>query len=634
MCGIAGMLDRRRDRSAEALEGIARTMADTMVHRGPDDSGAWAAPDQGVALGFRRLAIQDLGKDGAQPMASPSGRFQIVFNGEIYNFLELRRELDEIGGRNWLGRSDTEVMLAAFEEWGVEAALDRFDGMFALALWDNRARTLTLARDRMGEKPLYFGWAGGVFVFASELKAIAAHPDFTPEIDPRAVAGFMRYSYVPTPVSIYRGIEKLPPGGVVVVPATEGADIARTRYWNPVTEAETVAPFEGDEAAASRELERLLTRSVSRRMLADVPLGAFLSGGIDSATIVSLMSAVSDRAPRTFTIGFKDRRFDEAPMARAVAGHLGTDHAEVYVDPGDSLAMVERMPRVYDEPFADISQLPTLLLCHLTREQVTTALTGDGGDELFGGYPRYGKAVAQWRDDRPLSAGMLNIVPFGALNLISTGFGRPGRLGDKLWRKMVDRTKPSIELLYEGYMSRWRVVDRPAADPDVGYFVEGTRRPDVDDDFLRLMIADAMTYLPDDLLVKVDRAAMAASLETRAPLLNHDIARFAWSLPTRYKLRDGVGKRVLRSVLDRHVPTALTDRPKRGFEPPLADWLRGPLRDWAQSLLSSDRLAADGLLDPEPIRAAWEEHLKGQRNWHFELWNVLMLQSWREHWKV
>lgn len=628
------MMDRRRERSAETLEGIARSMADTMRHRGPDDSGVWAAPESGVALSFRRLAIQDLSKDGAQPMASHSGRYMLVYNGEVYNFLELRRELDEISGRNWRGRSDTEVMLAAFEEWGVDGALGRFDGMFAIALWDNQARTLNLIRDRMGEKPLYFGWAGDTFVFASELKAIAAHPDFEARIDPRAVAGLMRYSYIPAPVSIYQGVEKLPPGGIVTVPVASDGKLSRRRYWDPVTECESVEPFEGDEAAASRELERLMSRSISRRMLADVPLGAFLSGGIDSATVVSLMRATSDRPPRTFTIGFRDPRFDEAPMARDVARHLGTDHAEVYVDPADSLAMVERMPLVYDEPFADISQLPTLLLCHLTREHVTTALTGDGGDELFAGYPRYGKAVSQWRDDRPMSRGMMSAVPFGALNLISSGFGRPGRLGDKIWRKMVDRTKPSIELLYEGYMSRWRVVDRPAADPDVGYFVEGTRRPDVDDDFLRLMIADAATYLPDDLLVKVDRASMAASLETRAPLLNHDIVRFAWSLPTRYKLRDGKAKRVLRSVLDRHVPTALTDRPKRGFEPPLADWLRGPLRDWAQALLSSDRLLADDLLDPEPIRAAWEEHLKGQRNWHFELWNVLMLQSWRETWKV
>ena len=631
MCGIAGTVDTTRGRGAAALADIAEAMADTMQHRGPDDSGVWTAEQVGVALSFRRLAIQDLSADGAQPMRSQDDRFAIVFNGEIYNFLELRRELE--AGRTWRGHSDTEVMLAAFDAWGIDGALDRFDGMFAFALYDAKARTLTLARDRMGEKPLYFGWAGKSFVFGSELKAIAAHPDFTPEIDPRAVDAMMRYSYIPAPVSIYRGIEKLPPGGTLTL-ALDSGETTRGQYWDPVSEAENAPAFEGDEAAAARELERLLMRSVSRRMVADVPLGAFLSGGIDSATVVSLMQSVAAKPVRSFTIGFSDPRYDEAPQARAIAQHLGTDHTEVTVSPADSLAMVERMPFVYDEPFADVSQLPTLLLSHLARQQVTTALTGDGGDELFGGYPRYRKAVEQWERDRPFSRGLLNLIPFGPLNVISSGFGKPGRFGDKLYRKLSDRSKPSIELLYEGYMSRWRVFERPAADPAVGYFVEGTRRPHSDDDLLRLMFCDAVTYLPDDLLVKVDRASMAASLETRAPLLNHDIVRFAWGLPSRFKIRDGKGKQVLRAVLDRHVPRSLMDRPKQGFEPPLADWLRGPLRDWAQSLIASDRLEDGGFLDPEPIRAVWEEHLKGQRNWHFELWNVLMLQSWREAWKL
>lgn len=632
MCGIAGFLDIEKSRGRAELTRLAAAMADSMLHRGPDDDGAWADPDAGIALGFRRLAIQDLSADGAQPMTSADRRFTIVFNGEIYNFLELRRELDERGGQNWRGRSDTEVMLAAFAAWGTEGALTRFDGMFAFALWDAKERTLTLARDRMGEKPLYFGWAGKNLVFGSELKAIAAHPDFKKRIDPQAVAALMRYSYIPAPASIYQGIEKLPPGAMVEI--ANGGTVCRGHYWDPVSEAENAATFEGDETSAVRELERLMLRSVSRRMLADVPLGAFLSGGIDSATVVALMQQTATQPVRTFTIGFTDKRFDEAPMAKAVARHLGTDHSEVYVDPNDSLRAVERMPFVYDEPFADVSQLPTLLLSHLTREHVTTALTGDGGDELFGGYPRYRKAVAQWRDDRPMSRSLMNVIPFGPLNLISSGFGKPGRFGDKLWRKLSDRTKPSLELLYEGYMSRWRVYDRPTPDPELGYFVEGTRRPNLDDDLMRLMFCDAVSYLPDDLLVKVDRASMAASLETRAPLLNHDIVRFAWGLPSRFKIAGGTGKKVLRGVLERHVPKSLYDRPKRGFEPPLADWLRGPLRDWAQSLIASDRLEADGILDPEPIRAIWEEHLKGQRNWHFELWNVLMLQSWREAWRV
>ncbi|MEQ8444044.1 MAG: asparagine synthase (glutamine-hydrolyzing) [Alphaproteobacteria bacterium] len=633
MCGIAGFIDGSKARDDAGLTRIVTAMADSMMHRGPDDDGAWTDAAAGAALGFRRLAIQDLSADGAQPMASHDGRYTIVYNGEVYNFLELRRALDQEADIPWRGRSDTEVMLAAFQTWGLEKALDAFDGMFAFALWDSKERTLTLARDRMGEKPLYFGWAGKCFVFASELKAIATHPDFEKRLDARAVAGLVRYAYIPGPASIYQGIEKLPPGGMVRLNAETG-ELQRGSYWNAVEEAEKAAPFEGEDESASRELERLIMRSVTRRMLADVPLGAFLSGGIDSATIVAIMQKTTSRPVRTFTIGFTEPRYDEAPHAKAVADHLGTDHTELYVKSQDTLGMLSRMPQVYDEPFADPSQLPTLLLSHLTREHVTTALTGDGGDELFGGYPRYRKAMAQWRNDPPMSKSFLNFVPFGPLNLVSSGLGKPGRFGDKLWRRMSDRTKPSIELLYEGYMSRWRIVDQPIAAPGYGYFVEGTRRPDVDDDLLRLSVADSMTYLPDDLLVKVDRASMAASLETRAPLLNHDIVRFAWGLPAHMKLRDGEGKWVLKSVLARHVPRSITERPKQGFEPPLRDWLRGPLRDWAQALLSSDRLADGGFLDPEPIRAVWEEHLKGQRNWHLELWNILMLQSWREAWKV
>lgn len=632
MCGITGFVDLAAGRTDAQLSGLVTAMCDTLEHRGPDDFRFWTEAQSGVALGFRRLAIQDLTLDGAQPMASETGRYTIVFNGEIYNFLELRRSLDEVGATNWRGRSDTEVLLAAITHWGINDALDRFDGMFAIALWDREDKRLSLIRDRMGEKPLYFGWAGKSFVFGSELKAIAAHEDFSPNIDRRAVAGLLRYGYVPAPVSIYQGIEKLAPGERLDLNGTTG-EISRSRYWDPIYEIETATPFEGTEQEASKALESLMMRSVSRRMLADVPLGAFLSGGIDSSAIVALMVRASERPVKTYTVGFTDRRFDESPHAKAVAGHLGTDHTEVIVDPNETLALIERLPFVYDEPFADVSQLPTLLLSILTRQHVTTALTGDGGDELFGGYPRYRKAARQWRTDRPMSKSLMQMIPFGPLNLISSGFGKPGRLGDKLWRKLSDRTKPSIELLYEGYMSRWRTVDQPSINPEIGYFVEGTRRPKIDDDLMRLMACDTVSYLPDDLLVKVDRASMAASLETRAPLLSHEIARFAWSLPAHFKIRDGKGKRVLKSVLDRHVPAAIIDRPKQGFEPPVADWLRGPLRDWAHSLLS-DASLNDGLIDPEPVRAVWEEHLKGQRNWHFELWNVLMLQSWRRAWNL
>lgn len=635
MCGIAGFLDLSRGRPRERLEAEAVAMADRLTHRGPDDSGVLALPEVGLALGFRRLAIQDPSPDGAQPMASADGRYRIVFNGEIYNFQDLRRRLEDEGVGGWRGRSDTEVLLAAVSRWGLGRALEEFDGMFAVALWDAEARTLTLARDRMGEKPLYCGWRGPVFLFGSELKALAAHPDFTPAIEREAVACFMRYGYVPAPLSIYRDIVKLPPGGLLTVSAEgpAGAD-ERAVFWDAVAEAEGAAPFDGDERAAVDRLEHLLSRSVARRMVADVPLGAFLSGGIDSSAVTALMQEVSDRPVRSFSIGFHDRRFDEAPYAKAVAEHLGTEHTELYVDPDAALKLVPKLPEVYDEPFADVSALPTMMLCALTRNHVTTALSGDGGDELFCGYPRYRKTVDRFRGTAPISPNMLKITPFGALNLISSGFGKPGRLGDKLWRRMSDRAAPSLERLYEGEMSRWRVWDRPAADPTSGYFAPGARRARLDDDLQRLMVADAVTYLPDDLLVKIDRASMAASLEARAPLLSADIVRFAWGLPSAYKLKDGLSKWVLRQALYRRVPQRLIDRPKAGFEPPLGDWLRGPLRDWAQALISSERLAADGLIDPEPVRAVWEEHLKGQRNWRFELWTVLMLQSWRETWAV
>lgn len=613
----------------------AERMADRMMHRGPDDSGAWAEPSVGLAFGFRRLAIQDLSPEGAQPMTGGNGRYTIVFNGEIYNFQDLRRQLQGEGVGGWHGRSDTEVLLAAIATWGLARALEAFDGMFAFALWDREARTLTLARDAIGEKPLYVGWQGPLFFFASELKAIAAHPDFAPAIDPEAVAGLMRYSYVPAPSSIYRGIQKLAPGTSLRIDLDGPAGNAvQTTFFDALSEAENAAPFEGDDRAAVDRLEQLMTRSISRRMVADVPLGAFLSGGIDSSTVTALMQEVSDRPVKSFSIGFSDSRFDEAPHAKAVAQHLGTEHTELYVDPARALEMIPKMADVYDEPFADVSALPTMMLCALTRGHVTTALSGDGGDELFCGYPRYTKVAEQWRRDSPMSASMLKIMPFGPLNLLSSGLGKPGRFGDKLWRRMSDRSAPSLERLYEGTMSRWRVWDRPAALPRAGYLAPGQRRPDLDDDLQRLMVADALTYLPDDLLVKIDRASMAASLEARAPLLSKDIVRFAWGLPSDFKRRHGVGKWVLREVLYRRVPKALIDRPKAGFEPPLADWLRGPLRDWAQSLIASDALGADGLIDPEPVRAVWEEHLKGQRNWHLELWAVLMLQSWRTRWGV
>lgn len=639
MCGIAGFVDARRAQSRDDLDRQVRLMAGRLFHRGPDDGGSFVQEDVGLALGFRRLAIQDLTTDGAQPMVSHEGRYVVVFNGEIYNFLDLKRRLEQEGrAPDWRGHSDTEVMLACFGAYGVDRTLDLLEGMFALALFDRKEDRLTLARDRLGEKPLYFGWMGNVFMFASELKALAVNDAWAPEMDTEAAAAFVRYSYVPTPRSIIRGIGKLRPGHKIVIDLnrmTPGQLPDPVPYWNAVSVVQEQQDFDGSPEDAVVELEQLLERSIAKRMVADVPLGAFLSGGIDSSTVVAIMQKLSDRPVNTYTIGFNDKRFDEAPHAKAVAGHLGTAHTELYVDTNTSLGLVERLPEIYDEPFADVSALPTLLLSKMTRDNVTTALAGDGGDELFCGYPRYHSAVRKWRRKRGpgLSQAILDNLPFGILNAVP-GSRKPSRLGDKFSKIFANNCATSLEALYESYMTRWRVIDRPCPVSRLGYFGEEGRHASLDDLLARLMFADAQSYLPDQLLVKVDRASMSVSLEVRAPLLARDIVEFAWRLPSAIKCHKGLSKWPLRQVLYKHVPQEIIDRPKQGFEPPLADWLRGPMRDWAQSLLSADVLEQGGLLDPEPIRAVWEEHLKGQRNWHFELWNILMLQSWRRHWGI
>ncbi|WP_259779326.1 asparagine synthase (glutamine-hydrolyzing) [Aestuariispira ectoiniformans] len=639
MGGITGFIDSRRSQSGEDLERQVRLMAGRLLHRGPDDGGSFVDEKQGLALGFRRLAIQDLTADGAQPMASHNGRYVITFNGEIYNFQELTARLEREGrAPNWRGHSDTEVMLACISAYGVEQALDLFDGMFALALYDRKENTLTLARDRLGEKPLYYGWMGPCFLFASELKALAANDAWAPELDRDAAAAFIRYSYVPAPRSIIRGIGKLLPGHMITLGLdglSPGSLPSPKAFWDATAIVQNQSPFDGGPEQATDELEKILERSIARRMVADVPLGAFLSGGIDSSLVVALMQKQSARPINTYTIGFNDKRFDEAPHAKAVAQHLGTDHTELYVDTNASLGLVEQLPEFYDEPFADVSALPTLLLSRMTRDNVTTALAGDGGDELFCGYPRYHGTARKRRKKRgvPLPPQILDNLPFGFLNAIP-GHKKPSRLGDKLAKKVADSCASSLEALYENGMTRWRVVDRPCPVSRVGYFGDPSAWPALDDPLARLMFADARTYLPDQLLVKVDRASMAVSLEVRAPMLAREVVEFAWALPSQIKHRDGLSKWPLRQVLYKHVPREIIDRPKQGFEPPLADWLCGPMRDWAQTLLSSDSIQQGGLLDPEPVRAVWEEHLKGQRNWHFELWNVLMLQSWRRHWNV
>lgn len=643
MCGFAGLIDFKRATVAARLEAIVRDMAAVLVHRGPDDDGVHIEPAAGLAFGFRRLSILDLSEEGHQPMASANGRYVVVFNGEIYNFREIRQGLETEGVVNWRGTSDTEVLLAAISRYGLERALALFDGMFAFALWDREERCLILARDRLGEKPLYYGWCGDHFVFASELKALSAHGDWKGELNANALAAYMKFAYVPDPLSIYSGILKLPPGHILRLDAAAGEPGTMpgpTPYWDArsVFEAGQSARFTGSEEEALASLEGLLAESVSRRLIADVPLGVFLSGGIDS----SIVSAVAQRASggkiRSFTVGFENREFDEAEYAEAVARNLNTDHTTLLADQSTVLEMVERVPGCYDEPFADVSQLPTMLLAKLTRAHVKAVLCGDGGDELFAGYPRYGAALTQLRRNhflRRCSGGLISaLAPVGGLNKLRSFSGRPARLGDKVHRLGEATAACTPEAVQAQFMSRWRVADPVMTLDELGYYGDAAAWPGTQAALDRLTFADAVTYLPGDLLVKMDRASMAVGLEARAPLLNHDLVEFAWTLPSNFKWRDGTGKYLLRRLLHKFVPAELVERPKQGFEPPLADWLRGPLRDWAEALLDESSLAEGGWLKPGPVRSLWDEHLTGHRNWHFELWNVLMFQAWRAAWRV
>lgn len=617
-------------------------MVDRLVHRGPDGRGVWVDRAAGVALGHTRLAVIDLTEAGRQPMVSACGRYVAAYNGEIYNHLDLRHELERDGhAPPWRGHSDTETLLAAMAAWGVETALQKSVGMFALAFWDRRSCTLTLARDRLGEKPLYYGWQDGVFLFGSELKALRAWPRFRAEVDRDALALFLRYNYVPAPHAIYKGVRKLLPGTYLTVSA-EHREANPVPYWSAAV-AVTRAyqePFEGDAQEAVEELERLLLRSIAGQMVADVPLGAFLSGGIDSSTLVALMQAQSSRPVKTFTIGFHERAYNEAEHAKAVARHLGTDHTELYVTPKEAMEVVPRLPTVYDEPFSDSSQIPTFLVAELTRRHVTVALSGDGGDELFGGYNRYGLGYRVWKK--------LGALPFCARSalalLCARGAGswlerlqaslppraRIPNLADKLPKLAEVLSHRDGESFYRQLVSHIKnpeqVVLR-AREPDTIFILrEGV--PDLPDLRERMMYMDMVTYLPDDILVKVDRAAMAVSLETRIPLLDHRVVEFAWRVPTKFKFRNGQRKWLLRQVLYRHVPRKLMERPKMGFGVPIEHWLRGALRDWAEALLDEKTLREQGFFDPKPIRKMWEEHVSGRRRWHHLLWDVLMFQAW------
>jgi asparagine synthase (glutamine-hydrolysing) len=647
MCGFAGMWNPSAQTEADELEATATAMAGTLVHRGPDDAGTWIDPQAGVALAHRRLAIVDLSPEGHQPMVSACGRYVVAFNGEIYNFPALRRELER-GGSRFRGHSDTEVLLAAVSEWELRPAVERFVGMFAFALWDRKERKLSLCRDRLGEKPLYYGWMNDVFLFGSELKALRVHPSWNGEVSSEGLTLFLRYNYVPAPHSIHVDVFKLLPGTILTLEAGARSSPSPVPYWSAadICARSLREHFHGTEREAAANLEELLRDVVRGQMIADVPLGAFLSGGVDSSTIVALMQAESSRSVRTFTIGFHEIGHNEAEHARAVAQHLGTDHTELYVTPREALEVIPRLPTLYDEPFADSSQIPTFLVSQLARQSVTVSLSGDGGDELFGGYNRYflGRSVwngVRWlpRFSRAWVSRLLDMLPPATFNGASAAMAAmmPPRWHQPLMADKVKKLSSILaagnpEALYLSLVSSWHDPDAvvrqgrepwslPTQNGSEAGFADFTEQ---------MMYLDLVTYLPDDILVKVDRASMGVSLESRAPFLDHRVVEFVWGLPLSMKIRRGAGKRLLRQVLYRHVPRELIERPKMGFAMPVAAWLRGPLRDWAEHLLDQRRLRDEGYFDPAPIGVKWREHVLGTRDWQHPLWGVLMFQCWLE----
>ena len=648
MCGFCGVIEPGA--AAEpALRQALERMNQPLLHRGPDDGGFWLDAAAGVGLGHRRLAILDLSPLGHQPMVSPDGRYVLAYNGEIYNYQALRRAIGD--DYPWRGHSDTEVLLAWLARRGTAATLTECNGMFAFALWDRQARRLTLARDRLGEKPLYFGWNRGRFLFGSELKAITAHPGWQGELDRDALAAYLRLSYVPAPHSIYRGIRKLEPGTFATLSLSRGLSPGQEEprirtYWSARAAAEQglATPFQGSQDQAQAALERLLMDAVGLRMRADVPLGAFLSGGIDSTTVVALMQAQSARPVRTFTIGFHEAGFNEAEDARRIAAHLGTEHTELYVTARDGLETIPSLARLWDEPFADPSQIPTLLVSEMARRAVTVCLSGDGGDELFGGYSRYLWTRDTWRRigwiplplRRALAGAVTSLRPATWDRLLAP-FARflPGPLaianpGDRVHKAIDILTGDSPQALYLRMVSHWKdpaALVIGATEP-LSVLTDPGRHACTPSITESMMYMDSVLYLPDDILVKLDRASMGVSLEARVPLLDHRVYEFAWSLPLAWKVRGRLGKLPLRRLVAHHVPPALLDRPKMGFGVPLEHWLRGPLRDWAEPLLADERLTRDGILHPGPIRARWAEHLGGRRNWSFYLWDVLMFQAW------
>jgi asparagine synthase (glutamine-hydrolysing) len=641
MCGFAGFWSTERSR--QDIE-ICCAMTDVIAHRGPDDQGAWQDDRHPLTLGHRRLSILDLSPEGHQPMASASGRYQIAYNGEIYNHGELRSEL-LAHGIVFRGHSDTEVLLAAVERWGLESALERMVGMFAFAIWDREKAELALVRDRFGEKPLYYTQVGDALLFGSELKALQRHPRWRGTIDRNALALYFRHNYMPAPYTIFEGVRKVVPGSIVRFTGAPTSEPALSTYWSSRAAAERgmANPLDGTDEEILDELDACLRRTIGDQMVADVPVGAFLSGGIDSSLVVALMQAGSSRPVRTFSIGFHERQFDEAQHARAVARHLGTDHVDAYVSPEEARGVIPQLPTLYDEPFADSSQIPTYLVAALARKHVTVSLSGDGGDELFGGYGRYAELMAMWDRLERWPKGLRTLVgrriegalrtsgarTLGGLRGVLPSRARRAISADRAFRMSRALAATEPESVYRELLSYWSEPSQlvPGAVEPVSLFsdFEGSAR--ITDVGARMMYLDSVTYLPDDILVKVDRATMGVSLESRAPLLDHRVAELAWRIPQRTKIRGGEQKWVLKQLLYRYVPRELVDRPKMGFGVPVGDWLRGPLKEWAADLLSPERIRRDGLIDPAVVTRIWHEHLAGSGR-EAQLWGILMLQAW------
>jgi asparagine synthase (glutamine-hydrolysing) len=641
MCAIVGFLYSSAPKYTLPVKHVVTSMLSVMGHRGPDSSDYWC-DEQNVVLGHARLAILDLSSAGNQPMQSPSGRFVMAFNGEIYNHHALRNELNAIGSIKWRSNSDTETLLAAIEVWGLEVTAKKIRGMFAIALWDKQSKSLSLLRDHMGEKPIYYGWVNGQFVFASELKAIKIFPNFNNEIDRNALGSFLRFNSIPAPYSIYKKIFKLEPGCIISL-CKGSKEVKQTCFWSTedIFKNGIASPFSGKACDAIDALEDVLANAVSLQMQADVRLGAFLSGGIDSSTIVALMQAQSSQKINTFSMGFDVKEYNEAVHARSVAKHIGTNHFDMYITERDALDVIPLLPNIYDEPFADSSQIPTYLLAKIAKQKVTVALTGDAGDELFGGYNRYVFANQYFHRMKNIPIWVRKIIISFILNITEEKWSMifsqmlnkgPNNFGSMLHKGAAALDSRTIRDLH------FKLVSQVQSPKD--WLINSNEYKTIFNDGLfhfdglgsidKMMAYDLVTYLPTDILTKVDRAAMSVSLETRVPFLDPDVVKFSASLPLEYKIREGVNKWVLREVLYKYVPKSLIDRPKKGFAVPLAEWLRGPLRDWSEGLLDERRLKEDGYFNVSFVRDRWHEHLSGKCNWHHQLWNVLMFQAWHE----